>query len=130
MCVSFKLIYVVYKLGFFKLMPIERKQPSPKIKNILYFYKPGKHTVARSPQESDRSNLLKDAEPMGYSDPHNPDPFQEDGFGDNFGSGRRVHSPAGGYQTRSVRPTSLRTNVTPSTGRQARNPPRGIFDDI
>ena len=83
--------------------------------------------VARSPQENDRSNLLKDAEPMGYTEPPTTDPFQEDGYSDTFTRG--VHAPMGGYQTRAVRPTTLRTNVN-SSARQGRNPPKGIFDDI
>lgn len=95
--------------------------------------------MARSPQENDRSNLLREVEPIGYTDPpaRDPfknDPFKDDGYDEEMGG---VHQESGGagYQSRAVRPSSLRMAMGSSSSRrqhgtQSRGPPKGIFDDI
>ena len=73
----------------------------------------GRTTVARSPQENDRSELLRDAEPIGYATSVSDDPFRQDELDD----------VASGYQ--SARPSRPNT-LFDSNSRK----PRGIFDDI
>ena len=77
----------------------------------------GGQTSARSPTENDRTELLKQAEPIDYTG-DNKDTFEdftgglsinnrEDGYHSNRGGGR-------GY----------------SSTRTASKPPKGIFDDV
>ena len=76
----------------------------------------GRYTAPRSPQENDTAGLLKEVEPVDYTNytVNNSDPFLEEG------------ETSSHYQARAKpnRPTSL------GTGSKAKGPPKGIFDDI
>ena len=79
----------------------------------------GRYTAPRSPQENDTAGLLKEVEPVDYTNYtiNNADPFLED------------TDSASRYQARGAsgkphRPTSL------GTGSKSSAPPKGIFDDI
>ena len=96
--------------------------------------------MARSPQENDKAELLREAEPMGYSSAAY-DPFADDDdiYNDDVDTSRGTTGAlGGGYQSgRPARPSSLQMSSGGRTqqGRGsvnsgARGPPRGIFDDI
>ncbi|CAG5120007.1 unnamed protein product [Candidula unifasciata] len=73
-----------------------------------------RYTIPRSPDEDDRSELLRQVEPVDYRDDH------DDSFaGSQIYGGRAAESENGGYQSRS----------SWAGGRTGR-PPKGIFDDI
>ena len=96
-------------------------------KHMYLIFFSGKATTARSPQESDRSNLLREAEPVGYSSTPSHDPFADDAYDEDD---LAVHT-GGGYQSRAAaRPTSLNTGSRNAPRNAPRGPPRGIFDDI
>ncbi|XP_055886080.1 G-protein coupled receptor-associated protein LMBRD2-like [Biomphalaria glabrata] len=76
-----------------------------------------RYTVPRSPDEDDRSELLRSIEPVDFRED------AEDGLyagGQNYGRGMN-RNENGGYQSRLSRPTSSRPS-----GRA----PKGIFDDV
>ncbi|XP_012941746.1 G-protein coupled receptor-associated protein LMBRD2 [Aplysia californica] len=70
-----------------------------------------RYTVPRSPDDDDRSELLRQVEPVDYRDEQN------DGLFGNVG-----REENGGYQSRSA--------GRYSSGRPGNRPPRGIFDDV
>jgi hypothetical protein len=73
-----------------------------------------KYTVARSPDENDRTELLRQVEPIDYTEDR----------GDLLGDYTRSLSSQG-YQAQGG------SRFTPSSSRPGPNkPPRGIFDDI
>lgn len=72
-----------------------------------------RYTIPRSPNEDDRSELLRQIEPIDYRDDHDDEPHT---YGDGLARGEN-----GGYQSRSSRFGS---------GRTFSRPPKGIFDDI
>ena len=104
----------------------------------------GRSTVARSPQESDKSGLLREAEPVAYSTNYDPFADGDDMYNDDVDTSSSPRGTtgalSGGYQAgRSPRPASLHTSGGRGSSTQqgrgsgksgARGPPRGIFDDI
>ncbi|XP_064604856.1 G-protein coupled receptor-associated protein LMBRD2-like [Liolophura sinensis] len=71
---------------------------------------PGRHKVARSPDENDRTELLKEAEPVDYT-------------------GQVTDSPD--LMSERYQPSGYRSQVGRyGAARSASRPPRGIFDDI
>ena len=76
----------------------------------------------RSPQETDRLELLQSAEPVYYTG--------DETILEDFTNSNRVDYASelsGGYQNQSAR-SSNRFNPTETRG--TRPPPRGIFDDV
>ncbi|XP_059178168.1 G-protein coupled receptor-associated protein LMBRD2-like [Physella acuta] len=79
-----------------------------------------RYTVPRSPDEDDRSELLRTVEPIDYRED------LEDGL---FASPHN-RTDNSGYQSRASRPSTARPAGGPSTGRLAGRAPKGIFDDV
>ncbi|RUS71672.1 hypothetical protein EGW08_020561 [Elysia chlorotica] len=77
-----------------------------------------RYTVPRSPDEDDRSELLRQAEPIDYKE----DSVDGIGGAESFGGGSTLRDVNDGYQSRSARFSS--------TNRVAGRPPRNIFDDV
>ena len=82
---------------------------------------PGRYG-GRSPQETDRLELLRSAEPVDYTG--------EETILEDFANASRndyTSEGGGGYQNQSAR-GSNRFNPTETRG--TKPPPRGIFDDV
>lgn len=80
-----------------------------------------RYTVPRSPDENDRSELLRQAEPIDYQEDDEDGLFGNVSGSNSYRPGSVRGSDSTGYQGR---PSRFESN------RSGKKPPRGIFDDV